>query len=409
LRSAIALAPLGDPREAALLADAASSARNVGARGVEWRARVLSARLALRAGFGLDALERAHSTVDRAIEAFDEVGDEQGLSWALSLRGAVYLRWGNLARCAQAAERAAEHAGNAGLVGEELEGLRDLAWATLNGPLPVADAIARCESIRERVGDASPARQDVDGVLAVLQARAGHRDEARRLASGALSSLEDLGLEEETALCRYRGGVVDALAGELEAAERAFRAVLELEPGSGRDGVRARAAASRAHVVATRGMAEEALELAALSEREAAPEDFPTQVGWRTARAKALALLGRFAEAESAARIAVRLAEQTDASSTRGEALLDLAQVRALTGRGNEAVSLANRALRGFDRRGAQAQAAVARGLLERYGAGGSAAEPAGSAAEAAPIPNDPVELPEAPAEPASGIWLTPS
>jgi tetratricopeptide (TPR) repeat protein len=290
-----------------------------------------------------------------------------------------------------------------------LEGLRDLAWATLNGPLPVADAIARCESIRERVGDASPARQDVDGVLAVLQARAGHRDEARRLASGALSSLEDLGLEEETALCRYRGGVVDALAGELEAAERAFRAVLELEPGSGRDGVRARAAASLAHVVATRGMAEEALELAALSEREAAPEDFPTQVGWRTARAKALALLGRFAEAESAARIAVRLAEQTDASSTRGEALLDLAQVRALTGRGNEAVSLANRALRGFDRRGAQAQAAVARGLLERYGAGGSAAEPAGSATEAAPIPNDPVELPEAPAEPASGIWLTPS
>ncbi len=402
LRSGIALAAVGDEAAAALLAAAASSARKLGARGVEWRAKVVSAKLGLRGGYGLDALEHAHTTVSRAIQVFEETGDEQGLSWAFALRGAVYLRWGNLARCAEATERAARHAANAGLVAEELEALRDLAWATLNGPLPIAEAIACCEAIRERVGDERPARQDVEGVLAVLQARRGHMDEARRLASGALAALEDLGLKEPAALCRWRGGTVEALAGDLEGAEVAFRGVLELEPGPGRDGIRAQAASSLAHVLAMREMGEKTLELGALAEREAAPEDFPTQVGWRTARAKALALLGRFSEAESAARIAVRLAEQTDAWPTRGEALLDLARVRGLAGRENEAVSVAGRALRGFDRRGARAQAAVARDLLERSRSG---ARSAGAAA----TPAVPIEVPEAPAEPASGRWRAPS
>lgn len=396
LRSALALATLGDHRVNAVLAEVASSARASGARGAEWRAKVLSARLGLSAAFSLDALERAHSMVDEAIEAFEELGDETGLSSAWSLRGSVYLRWGNLARFAEAAERAAEHARRAGMAREEIECLRDLVWATLIGPLPVAEAIRRCEAIRERVQAASPAEQDAEGVLAVLQARRGRFEEARRLTSRALAALEDLGLEEETAVCLHRSGLVEALAGEHDAAERAFRRALGLTQRTGREQIRARAAASLAHVTGERGNPEEALELTALSERTAASEDFPTQVGWRTARAKALARLGRFAEAEALARIAVRLAEQTDALPTRGEALLDLAQVRGLVGRASEALSLAARALWGFDRRGAVAQAEAARGLIERLGAPG----PMGGQR---PTAGDPVDLPQAPAEPGPG------
>jgi hypothetical protein len=282
LRSAIALDAIGDPSAAALLADAASSARNIGERGVEWRARVLLAKLGLRAGCGLEALERAHDTVDRAIEAFEEVGDEQGLSWALSLRGAVYLRWGNLARCAEAMERAAEHAGNAGLVTRR-GGASAISRGTLNGPLPVADAIAAA-----RRSVSASAKRVPHGrtpkVCSPCSRLAGHMDEACRLASGALSALEDLGLEEETALCRYRGGVVDVLAGELEAAETSFRRCWA-RTGSMRDASAPRPRRRLAHVVAQGGRARRPWARRALRTRGGA-RDLPTQVGWRTARAR---------------------------------------------------------------------------------------------------------------------------
>ncbi len=406
-RSAVALAALGDHRADDVLAEVATMARATGARGSEWRAKVLLADRQLRTSSGLDALERAQTTVDMAIEAFEELDDGRGLAWAWSLRASIYLRWGNIARFAEAAELAVEHAGRAGMAREEIEGLRSLAWAILIGPLPVADAVARCEAIRERVRGTSPAEQEVEGVLAVLQARRGRFDEARELASAALVSLHELRMHEEAAVCLHRSGVVDALAGDLAASERAFRQVLELASSSGGQRTRAQAAASLAHVAVEQGNAEEALELAALSERAAASDDLPTQVEWRTARARAFAALGRFPEAESLARIAVRLAEQTDAAPVRGEALLSLALVRGLAGRANEALSLARRALRGFDRRGAEAQAAMARDVLDRFDVREARLEPITGPT---PVIEEPVGLPEAPAEPDSGdVWARPS
>jgi tetratricopeptide (TPR) repeat protein len=344
--------------------------------------------------------------VDLAIDAFEELDDERGLAWAWSLRASIYLRWGNVARFGEAAERAAEHARRAGMVREEVDGLRSLAWAILIGPLPVADAVARCEAIRERVSGTSPAEQDVAGVLAVLQARRGRFDEARELASEALATLQDLGMDDEAAVCRYRIGVVDALAGDLAEAERSLRQALGLAAVDGGERIRAQAAASLAHVAVEQGRPDEALELAALAERDAAPEDLPTQVEWRTARAKAFAALGRFPEAESLARIAVRLAEQTDAAPVRGEALLDLAQVRGLAGRANEALSVARRALRGFDRRGAEAQAALARDVLDRFGVREATREPV---REVPPAVDARAQLPEAPAAPDPSVWARPS
>jgi tetratricopeptide (TPR) repeat protein len=344
--------------------------------------------------------------VDVAIGAFEELDDERGLAWAWSLRASIYLRWGNVARFGEAAGRAVEHARRADLPREEIDGLRALAWAILIGPLPVADAVARCEAIRDRVRGASPAEQDVAGVLAVLQARRGRFDEARELIARALAELEDRGLDDQAAVGRYRLGLVDALAGDLAASERSFRRALALVPREGGP-IRAQAAAALARVVVEQGRPEEALELAAVAERDAAPEDLPTQVEWRAARARAFAALERFAEAESLARIAVRLAEQTDAAPVRGEALLDLAQVRWLAGRANEALSVARRALRGFERRGAEAHAALARDVLDRFSIPEVAAE---RRRDAPSGPAQRTELPEAPANPDSAsVWARPS
>ena len=82
-------------------------------------------------------------------------------------------------------------------------------------------------------------------------------------------------------------------------------------------------------------------------------------VGWRTARARALVRLGDVERADRLGRQAVSLAEQTDSSDLRANALLHLAEVLRLSGRPNEAQPFERRAFRLLDRTGASAQAAA--------------------------------------------------
>ncbi len=369
LQAALAVAGLGEFRPDAVLSEAAAAARASGDRGAEWRAKVLSAILGARSAPDLETAERARATADKAIEAFRELEDDRGLAWAWSLRGLAHRRWGHTAAFARAAERVAAHASAAGMRREEQAALRDLAWACLHGPFHVDEGVRRCEEILERVRGERPAEQEVAGVLALLAARRGRFDEARRLASRAVNALEEAGLAEEQATGLHRSGLIEALADEHEAAVRAMRGALDLADRLGAEAIRAQVAASLAHLVGARGRAEEALELTQLAERAAAPDDMVAQVGWRTARAKALARLEREGEADATARRAVRMAEQTDSAMLRAEALLDLAEVLHLAGRTNEALPFARRSLRTFDRGGADAPASRARALLARLSA----------------------------------------
>ena len=82
-------------------------------------------------------------------------------------------------------------------------------------------------------------------------------------------------------------------------------------------------------------------------------------VGWRTARARALVRLGDVERADRLGRQAVSLAEQTDSSDLRANALLHLAEVLRLSERPNEAQPFERRAFRLLERTGASAQAAA--------------------------------------------------
>jgi hypothetical protein len=106
------------------------------------------------------------------------------------------------------------------------------------------------------------------------------------------------------------------------------------------------------------------LELLEDASRTAVADDVVAQVGWRSARARALAALGRAGEARAPARRAIRLAEQTDLTDPRATALLAQAEVLRADGRPNEAVPFARRAVRALERRGAEVPAGRARSLL---------------------------------------------
>jgi tetratricopeptide (TPR) repeat protein len=384
-----AFARLGEHRRAQdAFVDASRTARAADDRDGELRTKVLLASLRVRTGVDIDVLEEVRETADRAIETFGELGDELGLAWGWGLRALVHRSRGHATAQADAARRAADHAVGAGDAGEEASALCTVAEAIAAGPGLLSEAIEDCRAVAARARGHRAAVLDVTATLAVLHARRGEPDEARRLAHEAVAAARDLGLERQAISAAFRAGLVEAVAGDAAAAETVLRDALAAAGDPDAEAPRAAIAASLARVLLDLGRPSEALELAELAGRAAPRDDWSSQVWCRSAWARASAELGHLAEGLATAREAVRMAEQTDSTGLRAEALLDLAHVLELAGRPNEAVPIARRALRGLSRTGATAPAARARALLERLsaprGAGSGPAEDAAEPAAAA-------------------------
>ncbi len=392
-------AALGEVRAAdGILAHAGRIALTHADRAREHRAKLLRAALRLDAP-DPDALERVREVADATIEECAELGDDLGLAWAWSARGAVYRSRGHWSAAADATARAAEHAAAAGRRDEELRALQELARAVAHGRLPVVESVQRCEEVLERVRGERPAEQVVRAILAELLARAGRIDSAREHATEAVAALEELDMEAAQATCLLALGRVEALSGRSDEAERALRRAIELAEED--RATRLRCTASLAHLLLDAGREPEALELVDEAE-PAASDDVPVRVEWEAARARALAAAGRYGEANALARRAVTLADQTDLVELRARALLDLADVLRISGRPNEATPFAHRALRALERKGATGEVAVARAVLERIDRPRAEAVPSASIpAEAVPSASIPAEA--VPGEPAAG------
>jgi hypothetical protein len=332
----------------------AALAASVAGDDVDWRVRLLRARLRTIAGHE-DALEGARSTADDAIETFgeDELGWALANAWAL--RGLVHAARAQHGLVAEDLQRAADNAAAANRPTDETAALRGAAAALLDGPESVAAAEARCRSFLERV--VGPlAEHDVRTVLAVLMARRGAADDGRRAAAASIEALEALGASGDTAVALHRAAQIEVLAEQPDAAEPLIQRALAAATRARDDGLRASLAASYAHVVLEDDRLDEALALADVAEAHAG--DLTTQVGWRTARARVMVRRGRGALAERLIREGVGIAEQTDSTDLRASALVWAADVRRRAGRPAEAEPFERRALRLFERRGATAQAA---------------------------------------------------
>lgn len=94
-----------------------------------------------------------------------------------------------------------------------------------------------------------------------------------------------------------------------------------------------------------------------------ADDDTFVQVLWRARRAKALERAGDTSGARNVAREAVRFAQESDLIVLAADALMDVARLLQLAGRGREAASIAIQAAETFERNGNPALAARARRL----------------------------------------------
>jgi class 3 adenylate cyclase/tetratricopeptide (TPR) repeat protein len=292
--------------------------------------------------------------VESAIQVFSEYGDEAGLARALNLRGKLRFWSGEAAAALDDLERAAEHARSAGDRYEEAESLAYVAAATLFGPTPVVQALARVEEMRSPADGNRRFEVTLLSDRARLEAMQGRFDTARELLSRATALAED-GLELlRSSHVATAAGFVELLAGDAAAAERELRPACETLERIGELGYLASAVAPLFDALYLQGRDEEALQLTERwrPERLTVSEDVDAQVGWRSVRAKLLARRGDLEEAERLARDAAAIAGRTDYLDRRAEAVADLAEVLRLAGRPNESASALEEAIRLYEAKG---------------------------------------------------------
>jgi predicted ATPase/class 3 adenylate cyclase len=305
--------------------------------------------------------ERVLQTAEPAIELFEELGDDQGLAKAWTLRAQAYWDLCRYAEMQHVLERALVHAEKAGDERGRSLILNGLARAAHLGPAPVEEGLRRCEGIyAEARGD--PALEAVTlAMIGALKAQVGAFDEARASCGHSRAIAEEFGLNAWLAALPLYTGPIELLAGDPAAAERELRGGYEALIEMGDLGRLSTEAAFLAQALFAQGRHEEAEYFTGVSEGAATPDDAFSQIAWRGVRAKALARRGEAAQAELLAREAVALAEQTDGLTLHGDALLDLAEVLLARGRPTDADAAAERALSLYEGKGNLVSAARAR------------------------------------------------
>jgi class 3 adenylate cyclase len=302
---------------------------------------------------------------ERAIRVFDREGDDVGLSRAWRLMAEVHWTRCQMGRMQAALEQALEHAERAGEQREVLFILDGLARVALLGPMPVEQAVGRCEEILVEGGG----HRSLEGVLAVirayLDAMAGRFPEARAAYQKGGRILAELGAVVDRAALQAWTGEVEMLAGDLAAAERLRRSAFETLDEFGERGILSTMAAYLGETLYAQERDDEAIRLTEISASMAADDDVTSQIVWRATRAKAWARNGNDRGAEALAREAVSLAEETDCLVLHADALMSLAEVLFARGAAVEAATRACEALALYEAKGNVVSAAAARGRLE--------------------------------------------
>jgi class 3 adenylate cyclase/tetratricopeptide (TPR) repeat protein len=312
--------------------------------------------------------DRLVAVARSVIPELEELNDDVGLAkawWLLSEADSIACRW--RAR-ADALERALVHARSAGAAEQSATIVALLAQALYYGPMPVGEALARCESLLADSAGGRPLEAALTSTLAGLHAMQGDFHEARGLWQQATAIYDDLGLRFRRAARSLLGAEVELLAGDVDAAVRELQRGYDTLEQMGERAARSTIAAVLARTLAAQGRYADADRLARFSEETAGADDLITQIVWRAARAEVLASQSRTEEAEPLARAAVELAATTDFPDLQAHADLSLAVVLRAADRAEQAAAAVSSAVATFERKGNTVAAARAATLLAPAG-----------------------------------------
>ena len=304
---------------------------------------------------------------DRALARFAGTDDHGGLAAAYELHG--HVAW---LRCRGEEMEAAFSAalasfGRSGTNRSPYWIQHRLPDSYFHGPTPVPEAIERCEEVLEQARGHGVVEVATRAKIAGLWAMTGDVARARAGADACLRMAAEIGLGPmPTSAVNYLG-MLELLAGDLDAAEAHLRAGCEVLTAMGETSTYSTAVGLLGRTLERQGALDEAEACTRRSEEAGGPDDLATQVVWRGVRARVLARRGLTEQALVLAAEAVAIAARTDFLAWRGEALLDLAQVLGLAGEPAGAVGAATEALALFETKGNVVLAEQARRAVNEW------------------------------------------
>jgi ATP/maltotriose-dependent transcriptional regulator MalT len=203
----------------------------------------------------------------------------------------------------------------------------------------VSEGIPRCEELITAVEGDRRTQAAVQLCLAQLLAMDGQVDRARTAYRSARAMLEELGRSVVSAATSTDSAPVEVLAGDLAEAETQLRRDdAELEH-LGETYLRSTVDGLLAHVLVLKGETDEAERVALEARALAGPDDVDAQMLWRSSLARCRAVQGRHDEALVLANEAIDLTRDVTAPLLRSESLVDRAVVHAAAGRAEDAAA----------------------------------------------------------------------
>ncbi len=290
--------------------------------------------------------------VERAIPVLERLGYHEGLARAWRLLTLVHWTALRYAVAEEAARRAIEHARLAGSRMLEIRYLSALAACATWGPIPVPEAIKQCDEVLEAAGGDRKVEAVILSFLSHLEAMRGGFDPARDLYRRSRAILEEYGMKLYAALTSLDSGLVELWAGDPEAAEAELRRDYEALDRMGERNYRATVAGRLAEALYQRGRLEDAEMFTATSREIASADDIASQTIWRSVLGKVLARRGEFDQGQLLVMEALEMLRPSDELDSKGNILVDLAEVLELSGRPDEAVTALDEAVSLFEAKG---------------------------------------------------------
>jgi class 3 adenylate cyclase/tetratricopeptide (TPR) repeat protein len=329
------------PEAAVAIAEAAAErSLAVGDAPGEAAARTAAAFHRLLAGDG--GPDEVEDLARTALPLLEEAGDHAGLVHVWSALGyGVANAYGRYAEWAQAAEQALKHAR---LAGQRPAHLFSLDLALVIGPTPADEALQTLDAVL-------PELPHPHALLfrSQLLAMLGRFDEAWPSAREASERLRDLTAGTDGG--EYMLAEIAALSGDYDAAAAHLRGFCDYLAEHGLRGLLSTFAPMLGRALCALGRYDEAEPQAQLGRELGEEHDVLTQAVWRQVQARVDSHRGRHAVAETLAREATTMIEQTDALNFHAAALSDLAEVLIGAGRADEAVVRFREALERYEQK----------------------------------------------------------
>jgi tetratricopeptide (TPR) repeat protein len=310
--------------------------QQLGLERVRWRAAIELQRVrAFRDPEAMES-EAALAVARDAIAALSEVGDDLGLARAYIVESELVWLSGSVDASYRSAERAVHHARRARSGFEIDSGVSFMAFALTVNAVPVSEGIQRCTEL-ERDVSGRFAALSVRGFRAVLDAMAGRFELARSESAEARGGLKELGLWQASVWMAMFEGIIEVLAGDPFAAERAFDEAERIAVEIGDRWFQSTIVWERAHAVLAQDRPEASAAAVARIDEIPAPGDIEWHFKRHLAHAKLAAQQGDSERALTEARTGVAIADRTEHFVYRADAHRDLGDIAARFGHEAEA------------------------------------------------------------------------